>query len=82
MPQKDGADAKARSRQQIVSQTILVVRDPEAAVVARLKALQLAYPETEITIRSCEYAASRLYATIAKMSVVSRLPGDPSRRVS
>jgi hypothetical protein len=35
-------------------QTQLVVRDPEAAVVARVKALQLNYPGSEIAIGACE----------------------------
>ena len=48
------ADAKAGPRQQVVVQTQLVVRDPEAAVVARVKALQLNYPGSEIAIGACE----------------------------
>lgn len=48
------ADAKAGPRQQVVVQTLLVVRDPEAAVVARIKALQADYPGSEIRIGGCD----------------------------
>ena len=47
-------DAKAGPRQQVVVQTQLVVRDPEAAVVARVKVLQQGFPGSEITIGACE----------------------------
>ena len=48
------ADARAGPRQQVVVQTQLVVRDPEAAVVARVKALQPGFPGSEIAIGACE----------------------------
>lgn len=52
--QKGVAGAAVAPRQQVLTQTTLVVRDPEAAVVARLKALQAAYPETETRVGSCD----------------------------
>ena len=48
------ADARAGPRQQVVVQTLLVVRDPEAAVVARVKALQPGFSGSDITIGACE----------------------------
>jgi len=54
LSQKGVADAVITPRQQVIPQTILVVRDPEATVVARLKALQAAYPDTETKIGSCD----------------------------
>jgi hypothetical protein len=47
-------DARAGPRQQVVVQTLLVIRDPEAAVVARVKALQPGFPGSDITIGACE----------------------------
>jgi hypothetical protein len=47
-------DARAGPRQQVIVQTLLVIRDPEAAVVARLRALQPTFPGSEITIGACE----------------------------
>jgi hypothetical protein len=47
-------DARAGPRQQVIVQTLLIIRDPEAAVVARLKALQPTFPGSEITIGACE----------------------------
>jgi SPOR domain len=48
------ADARVGPREQTLTQILLVIRDPEAAVVARLKGLQLAYPETEARVGSCD----------------------------
>ena len=48
------ADAQAGPRQQTTVQTLLVVRDPEAAVVARVRALQPTYPGTDIKIGACD----------------------------
>ena len=48
------ADARAGPRQQVVVQTLLIVRDPDAAVVARVRALQPGFPGTEITTGACE----------------------------
>jgi hypothetical protein len=48
------ADARAAPRQQVVVQTQLVIRDPAATVVARVKTLQPAYPGSEIMIGACE----------------------------
>ena len=53
LQQKGVANARVGPRQQVLAQTVLVVRDPEAAVVARLKGLQSAYPETETRIGPC-----------------------------
>jgi len=48
------ADAKAGPRQQPVVLTSLVIRDPEAAVVARVKALQGGYPGSEVKTGACD----------------------------
>ena len=47
------ADAQAGPRQQTIVQTLLVIRDPEASVVAHIRALQPMYSGTEIRISSC-----------------------------
>jgi hypothetical protein len=41
-------------RQPVIAQTLLVVRDPQQAVVARLKDLQAQYPGSEIRVTACE----------------------------
>ena len=46
--------AKVQSRQQPIVQTLLVVRDPQQPVVARLKELQTQFPGTEIKVTACE----------------------------
>ncbi len=46
--------AKVEPRQQAVVLTLLVVRDPQQAVVARLKDLQAQYPGSEIKVSACE----------------------------
>jgi len=48
------ANAQVMPRQQSLAQTALVIRDPNAATVARLKALQPQYPESEIRIGACD----------------------------
>jgi hypothetical protein len=40
-------------RQQTLVQTLIVVRDPQQPVVARLKELQGQYPGTEIKVGTC-----------------------------
>jgi len=49
--------AKVGPRAQAVVQTALVVRDPPAPAVTRLKELQAAYPGTDIKVGSCDKAA-------------------------
>ncbi len=46
--------AKVQPRQQTIAQTILVVRDPQQAVVAKLKDVQPQYPGSELKITACE----------------------------
>lgn len=48
------AGAKAEARQQVVTQTMLVIRDPQAPVVARVRELVLAYPGSEAKVGSCD----------------------------
>jgi hypothetical protein len=48
------ADAQVGPRQQTLQQTSLVIRDPEAAVVARVRALQPTYPGTDIKVGPCD----------------------------
>jgi hypothetical protein len=52
--QSQGVNAKVGARTQSVQQTALVVRDPPAAVVVRLKELQSVFPGTEVKIGTCE----------------------------
>ena len=49
-------DAKSAPRQQVVVQTMLVVRDPQATVIAKLRDLVPAYPGSEAKVGSCEKA--------------------------
>lgn len=49
--------AKLSARAQAVAQTALVVRDPPAAAVVRLKELQAAYPGSDIKVGTCDKAA-------------------------
>jgi hypothetical protein len=44
-------------RQQTLSQTLIVVRDPQATTVSRLKDLQPAYPGADLKIGGCDKAA-------------------------
>jgi hypothetical protein len=46
--------ARVQPRQQAIAQTLLVVRDPQQAAVARLKDLQAQYPGSEIKVTACE----------------------------
>jgi len=48
------ADARSGQRQQTVVQTVLVIRDPDAGAVARVKGVQEAFPASEIKIGACE----------------------------
>lgn len=48
--------AKVEPRAQPIAQTMLVVRDPQQTVVARLKDLQAQYAGSEIRIAACERA--------------------------
>jgi hypothetical protein len=49
--------AKVGARTQAVTQTDLVVRDPPAPAVTRLKELQAVFPGTDIKIGTCDKAA-------------------------
>lgn len=49
-------DVQVGPRQQTTVATMLVIRDPEAAAVARVRALQPDYPGTDIKIGACEKA--------------------------
>ncbi len=46
--------AKVQPRGAAISQTLLVVRDPQQSVLARLKDLQGQYPGSEVRIGTCE----------------------------
>lgn len=48
------ADAQSGARQQTLVQTSLVIRDPEAQVLARVRALQPAYQGSDIVIGACD----------------------------
>ena len=50
------ANAKLGPRQQVVVQALLVIRDPQAPVVAKLRDLVPAYPGSEAKIGNCEKA--------------------------
>jgi sporulation related protein len=50
-------NAKIVPRQQTLSQTLIVVRDPQAPTVSKLKDLQLAYPGADLKIGGCDKAA-------------------------
>lgn len=50
------ANAKAGPREQVIAQTMLVIRDPQAPVVARLRELAAAYAGSEVKVGSCEKA--------------------------
>jgi hypothetical protein len=51
---KGVTDAQVGPRAQPLVQTSLVIRDPEAEVVARVRALQPAYPGTDIKTGACD----------------------------
>jgi hypothetical protein len=46
--------AKVQPRQQTIAQTLVVVRDPQQPVVARIRELQTQYPGSEFKITACE----------------------------
>ena len=48
--------AKVQPRQQAFGQTLIVVRDPQQPVVARIKDLQAQYAGSEVKITACERA--------------------------
>jgi hypothetical protein len=53
--QAKGIDnAKAAPRIQSIQQTMLVLRDPPALAVTKVKDLQADFPGTEIRVGSCE----------------------------
>lgn len=54
LAQRGIAAAKAGPRQQMLSLTALVIRDPPARTITRLKELQPGYPGTEIRIGTCD----------------------------
>ena len=47
-------NAKVGPRQQVIVHTMLVVRDPQATVIAKLRDLVPAYPGSEAKVGSCE----------------------------
>jgi hypothetical protein len=47
-------NAKSAPRQQVIVQTMLVVRDPQATVIAKLRDLVPAYPGSEAKVGNCE----------------------------
>jgi hypothetical protein len=49
-------NARAGPRQQVISSTVLVIRDPQAQVVAKLRDLMSAYPGTEAKVGGCDKA--------------------------
>ena len=54
LAKKGVANARLAPRQQTVMQTLFVVRDPQATVVARIRDLVAAYPGSEAKVGSCE----------------------------
>jgi hypothetical protein len=50
------ANAKLGPRQQVIVQTTLVIRDPQAPVVAQIRDLVPAYPGSEAKIGNCDRA--------------------------
>jgi hypothetical protein len=50
------ANAKVGPRQQVIANTMLVIRDPQAQAVARLRDLMSAYPGTEAKVGNCDKA--------------------------
>ena len=49
--------AKVQPRTQPIAQSVIVVRDPQQSVVARLKDLQAQFPGSELKITACERAS-------------------------
>lgn len=54
LAKKGVTNVRTGPRQQNVTQTLLVVRDPQAPVVARMRELVAAYPGSEVKVGSCE----------------------------
>ena len=50
------ANARVGPRQQVIANTMLVIRDPQAQVVAKLRDLMSAYPGTEAKVGNCDKA--------------------------
>src|SRR5215831_4042736 len=53
---EDAANARLGPRQQVIASTVLVIRDPQAQVVAKLRDLMSAYPGTEAKVGNCDKA--------------------------
>jgi hypothetical protein len=51
------AGAKSGPRQQVVVQSLIVIRDPQQAVIARLRELSPSYPGADTKIGGCEKPA-------------------------
>jgi cell division septation protein DedD len=51
---KGVANARAGPRQQVVGQTVLVIRDPQAPVVARIRELVAGYPGSDTKVGGCD----------------------------
>ena len=47
-------NARVGPRQQVFASTVLVIRDPQAQVVAKLRELMSAYPGTEAKVGNCD----------------------------
>ena len=47
-------NARVGPRQQVITSTILVIRDPQAQAVAKLRDLMSAYPGTEAKVGNCD----------------------------
>ena len=56
LAQQGVGNAKVGPRQQTTVQTLLVIRDPQAPAVARIKELQQGYPGTDVKVGVCEKA--------------------------
>ncbi len=48
------ANARVGPRQQVIANTMLVIRDPQAQAVAKLRDLMSAYPGTEAKVGNCD----------------------------
>ena len=51
------AGAKVGPRQQVVAQSLIVIRDPQQAVIAKLRSLTSSYPAAETKIGDCDKPA-------------------------
>ena len=54
LAKKGVTNVRVGPRQQTVVQTLLVVRDPQASVVARMRELAGSYPGTDVKIGTCD----------------------------